>query len=242
MCGRASVDTVPAVRLCGRNEGTEWAALNAHFGALSKLSAYEREGRERKSGEEIWESDGDRWEGEAGNWSDPADQMLINWAHCQLWVSSATVTLLHFTLFFSCSSSSYCSPLTSSASSFPHLFLFHATYIYPPLSFVSSHAFTQLPFSCKKQNKPSTFLLFFKHTALHWMSHSLSHYFQERRFFFKHLLFFLHVGAKRCFVSRGAQICFLMFHFLLKYAMSGYAWPCLQRENYTLSIQSLLWQ
>lgn len=98
----------------------------------------------------------------------------------------------------------------------PTFFPFRATYIYPPLSFVSSHAFTQLSFSCKKNPKPFTFLLFFKHTALHWMSHSRSHYFQERRC----LLFFLHVGAKRCFVSRGAQICFLMFHWNMPWVVT----------------------
>lgn len=58
-----------------------------------------RESRVRRSGRE---RDGDRWEGESGSWSDPADQMLINchhWALCQLWLSSVTVILLHFTLF-----------------------------------------------------------------------------------------------------------------------------------------------
>lgn len=177
----------------------------------------EREGRERKSGEEIWESDGDRWEGESGSRSDPADQMLINWVHCQLWVSSVTVTLLHFTLFFSCSSSSYFSPFTSSASSFPPPFslfvLLTSTRHYHLSLHMLSHSFRS---PVKKNPKPFTFLLFFKHTALHWMSHSRSHYFQERRC----LLFFLHVGAKRCFVSRGAQICFLMFHWNMPWVVT----------------------
>lgn len=52
---------------------------------------------------DLGERDGDRWEGESRSWSDPADQMLINWAHCQLWLSSVSVTLLHLTLFFCCS-------------------------------------------------------------------------------------------------------------------------------------------
>lgn len=160
-----SVDTVLVVRLCGRYERTEWAAnctiwCSVKSGSMSERAEGGRESRVRRSGRE---RKGDRWEGESGSWSDPTDQMLINWVHCQLSLSSVTVTPLHFTLFFSCSSSSY----FPSASSVPHLsvlFLFRTTYIYLPLSFCLFTCFHKASIILPKS---SGFLLFFKIPALH---------------------------------------------------------------------------
>lgn len=142
--------------------------------------------------------------------------MLIN---CQLWLSSVTVAPRHLTLF----GISISSPPPASV-----LLPFCATYIYVPLSFVSSFLKAFLSF-VKKEKKTFSTVLFFSSfkknpTTLYWMPDSCGHYPRERSFF-TNLVFFIHLRQshaaieqvpKRCFVLRGAQMCFSMIHFLLK--------------------------
>lgn len=97
--------------------------------------------------------------------------MLINWAHCQLWLSSVTVSRLHFTLFFAA--------LHALLFACLHLLsiLFSPTRVGP---FPFSKLLTSI---CHSPLSLPVLLHGFHIPALHQLCHIRSHYFQEKEAF-----------------------------------------------------------